>query len=254
MIISYNVDEQSVVRTDENVPVNRSVDYLELKFTFGEGVWGNLTRKIEFYADKVGVYDLELDDDKVTVPFEVLVGDYFMFSLYGVDGDLRVTTNQVKVYLGQSGFIGDGVAPSDDKRTVVEQINDRIDDVVVDVDALEVSVGGLSDRVGAVESAVSDHSSTIGHLSDDVTSAVNAVETLSGTVSNLGEDVTGLSNTVDTVTGDVSALQDTVETLETDVGGVKDDITDINGKLNNTVEMTVEYSDGTSETFDVVVK
>ena len=200
MILQFNVDEQTVTRTDTVTGlVNESVDYLDLSFTFkSNSVWDSLDKKIEFYARGTGVYDLELTDDSVTVPFEVLTGDYFIFSLYGVDGDLRVTTNKMKVYLKESGFIGDGVAPGTDKRTVIEQINDRID--------------------------------------------------------VLNDDVTGLSGSVGALSTNVSAIGDDVDSLESAVSGIGDDITTINGKLNNTVEMTVEYTDGTSATFDVVVK
>ena len=250
MFLCFSVDEQTVTRTDTVTGlVNKSVDYLGLSFTFkSEGIWDNLDKKIEFYNGEIGVYDLELDnEDKVTVPFEVLTGDYFIFSLYGVSGDLRVTTNRVKVYLKESGFIGDGVAPSDDKRTVIERINDRIDGVVVDVSALESTVSG--------------HTSSLSNLSDDVTGLTGSLQALSVNVNAIGDDVTSLENIVtghtrslDGLARDMDSIGDDVDNLESTVNGIGDDITAINGKLNNTVEMTVEYTDGTTQTFDVVVK
>ena len=249
MILCFNVVEQTVTRTDSNSGlVNESVDYLSLSFSFKENsVWDDLEKKVEFYAKDTGVYDLELDDGSVVVPFEVLTGDYFIFSLYGVDGDLRVTTNKMKIYLKESGFIGDGVAPSDDKRTVIEKINDRIDTVVVDVTGLEVTVEG--------------HTTALSELGDDVTGLAGSVSALSSSVGAIGDDVdslestvSGHTNSINSLTGDVSVIGESVDGLESTVSGIGDDITAINGKLDNTIEMTVEYPDGTSESFDVVVK
>ena len=249
MILLFNVDEQTVTRTDSNSGlVNESVDYLSLSFEFkDDSVWDNLVKKIEFYAKGTGVYDLELDDGSVVVPFEVLTGDYFIFSLYGVDGDLRVTTNKMKIYLDESGFIGDGVAPGDDKRTVIEKINDRIDTVVVDVDALEVTVDG--------------HTSSLSNLGDDVTGLAGSVSALSSSVGAIGDDVDSLESTVnehstsiENNATNISNLNDLVNDFETVLNRHDDRIHDVETKLNNTIEMTVEYPDGTSESFDVVVK
>lgn len=271
MFLCFNVDEQTVTRTDTVTGlVNKSVDYLGLSFTFkSDGIWDNLDKKIEFYNGEIGVYDLELDnEDKVIVPFEVLTGDYFIFSLYGVDGDLRVTTNRVKVYLKESGFIGDGVAPSDDKRTVIERINDRIDSVVVDVSALESTVSGhtsslstLGDDVTGLTGSVSALSTNVNAISDDVDSLetvvnghTNNINSLTGDVNRIDGTVTELSGTIGEHSTALSNLGDDVDNLESTVNGIGDDITAIDGKLNNTVEMTVEYTDGTTQTFDVVVK
>ena len=248
MILQFNVVEQTVTKSNDAVLVNESVDYLSLSFSFKENsVWDDLEKKVEFYAKGTGVYDLELENDSVTVPFEVLTGDYFIFSLYGVDGGLRVTTNRMKVYLKESGFIGDGVAPSDDKRTVIEKINDRIDSVVVDVDALEVTVDG--------------HTSSLSNLGDDVTGLAGSVSALSSSVDAIGDDVDSLetvvnghTNSINSLTGDVSVIGESVDGLESTVSGIGDDITAINGKLDNTIAMSVEFSDGTSATYNVVVK
>ena len=270
MILLFNVDEQTVSRTDSNSGlVNESVDYLSLSFTFkSNSVWDNLDKKIEFYANGTGVYDVELDDGSVTVPFEVLTGDYFIFSLYGVDGDLRVTTNKMKIYLDESGFIGDGVAPGDDKRTVIEQINDRVDGVVVDVDALESTVSGhttalstLSDDVTGLAGSVSALSTNVNAIDDDVDSLESTVGSHTNSINSLTGSVSALSTTVNAIGDDVDSLEtivtghtNSLDGLARDVDSIGDDITTINGKLDNTIEMTVEYSDGTSESFDVVVK
>jgi archaellum component FlaC len=227
MFLCFSVDEQTVTRTDTVTGlVNESVDYLGLSFTFkSEGIWDNLDKKIEFYNGEIGVYDLELDnEDKVIVPFEVLTGDYFIFSLYGVSGDLRVTTNRVKVYLKESGFIGDGVAPSDDKRTVIERINDRIDEVSSDVDALETTVSG--------------HSTALSTLGDDVTGLTGSVSALSTNVNAIGDDVDSLetvvnghTNSINSLTGDVNRIDGTV----TDLTGTVNDHSNMLSTHDNSI-------------------
>ena len=74
------------------------------------------------------------------------------------------------------------------------------------------------------------------------------------TVNGHTRSINSLTGSVSALSTNVNAIGDDVDSLESTVKGIGDDITAINGKLNNTVEMTVTYTDGTSETFDVVVK
>jgi uncharacterized protein YoxC len=257
MFLCFSVDEQTVTRTDTVTGlVNKSVDYLGLSFTFkSEGIWDNLDKKIEFYSKEAGVYDLELDnEDKVIVPFEVLTGDYFIFSLYGVSGDLRVTTNRVKVYLKESGFIGDGVAPSDDKRTVIERINDRIDEVSSDVDALETTVSGHTTALSALGDDVTGLAGSVDTLEDTVSGHTGSISNLTGTVNDHSNmlstherSISNLDNALDNVSGTVDGLESTVGEHTRSIEGLtvnNDQLTnnniDIFDKLNNKVEMTVE--------------
>ena len=194
MILGFDVEGQFVTRSDDERVVNRSVNYLELCFNFKDTeTWDDLTKRVLFKGDGE-TYCKQLDNEnKVVVPSEVLTGDSFVFSLYGVTVDLmvRVTCNLMKIIMVSSGFTGDSLVSGSGNRSVV-------DDVYARLDGLDVTVTG--------------HTTVL---------------------SNLGDDV---------------------DSLESTVNGIGDDITAINGKLDNTVEMTVEYPDGSSETFDVVVK
>jgi archaellum component FlaC len=73
-------------------------------------------------------------------------------------------------------------------------------------------------------------------------------------VDSLETVVTGHTRSITGLISDVSIIGESVDDLESTVSSIGDDITAINGKLDNTIEMTVEYPDGTSESFDVVVK
>lgn len=187
MILGFDVEGQFITRRDNDRIVNRSVNFLELCFNFKDTeTWEDLTKRVLFKSNSE-TYCKQLDsENKVVVPSEVLTGDSFVFTLYGITDDpvVRVTSNLMKITMVNSGFTGDSIVPGPGNRSV-------IDDLYAQVTGLSDDVGNLDVSVGALESTVS---------------------------------------------------------------GIGDDITAINGKLNNTIEMSVEYTDGTSETFDVVVK
>ena len=314
MIIGFDVDGQFVTRRDDERVVNRSVNYLELCFNFKDTeTWDDLTKRVLFKGNSE-TYSKQLDNEnKVVVPSEVLTGDSFVFTLYGITDDdpvVRVTCNLMKITMVSSGFTGDSLVPGPGNRSVIDDVYARLDglDVTVgghttalsnlgddvnglgdsvdtledtvsrhtgsindltgtvnghtrsinsltgSVSALSTNVNAISDDVDSLETVVNGHTNSINSLTGDVNRIDGTVTDLSDTVgehtttlSNLGDDVTGLSNGLD-------ALGDDVDNLESTVNGIGDDITAINGKLNNTVEMTVEYTNGTSETFDVVVK
>lgn len=107
--ISFDVEKQIVTgkpNEDTNKLVNNSCNYLELCFNFKGEEWENLTKRVLFKSKNSKVYCKQLNNEnKVMVPWEVLVGDSFTFSLYGIgDENLRITTTQKKVRLIDSGF------------------------------------------------------------------------------------------------------------------------------------------------------
>ena len=135
MILSFNVNGQQVSKKDVDVPtlVSDSVNYLELCFSFPktENEWAELTKRVLFRNDENIVYCKELDNEnKVIVPFEVLVGGYFVFELYGFDEDIRITTNQVKFYLEDSGFTNIIEEASGSSDSLIEDIYNRLNNTV----------------------------------------------------------------------------------------------------------------------------
>ena len=64
-----------------------------------------MTKRVLFRNEDTPVYCKELDNEnKVIVPFEVLTKGYFTFELYGSTNDIRITTNQVTIYLKNSDY------------------------------------------------------------------------------------------------------------------------------------------------------
>ena len=106
MDLSFDVDKQMLSRTDSESVVNLSDSYLRLCFNFKSEDWTGLTKFVlVFHAGKVT--RCPLVNDKMYVPGNLLGGDRLVFSLYGVDTSVRVTTNKLKVYLFDSGFTTD---------------------------------------------------------------------------------------------------------------------------------------------------
>ena len=133
MIISYDVEGQFVTRRDDERVVNRSVNYLELCFNFKDAeTWEDLTKRVLFKSNGE-TYCKQLDsENKVIVPSEVLTGDSFVFTLYGITDDpvVRVTCNLMKITMVNSGFTGDSIVPGPGNRSVVDDIYARLDNTV----------------------------------------------------------------------------------------------------------------------------
>ncbi|WP_405296351.1 hypothetical protein [Methanobrevibacter sp.] len=106
-VYDFNVKGQEVQSKDKlPILVNDSYNYIELRFCFGENSeWENLTKRVLFRNEDNPVYCKQLDNEnKVIVPFEVLTKGYFTFELYGITEEIRITTNQVTIYLKNSDY------------------------------------------------------------------------------------------------------------------------------------------------------
>lgn len=131
MDLSFEVTNQTMVRTDSYRVVNCSNEYLRCSFEFKSDDWNDLTKFVLFKYDK-NVYRVALVGSAVIVPHEVLGSDYFIVSVYGVDNDnKRITSNRLNVYLGESGFTKDTSNPIPDTETdIVEDIYNRLNNTI----------------------------------------------------------------------------------------------------------------------------
>lgn len=68
-----------------------------------------------------GDSDLCTGDNECYVPYEVIKAPYFTVSVFGVSGESRATTSQVKITVKESGY-GEGDAPSEPTPTEYEQL------------------------------------------------------------------------------------------------------------------------------------
>ena len=98
----FDVKEQSVTRTDKNSVVNCSSEYLRLCFTFSED-WSNLNKFIFFKCNNEN-YRYALVEDKIIVPSAFLKYNRLVFGVYGVNDDVRVTTNPIQINFIESKY------------------------------------------------------------------------------------------------------------------------------------------------------
>ena len=132
-VYDFNVKGQKVSQKGE-LPelVNDSYNYLELQFSFeNDSEWENLTKRVLFRNNEEPVYCKQLDNEnKVMVPFEVLAGEFFVFELYGITDDMRITTNYVTVYLKNSGYteiVEEALSPTP---SVVDDVYARLNNTI----------------------------------------------------------------------------------------------------------------------------
>ena len=157
MDLEFSVNNQIIVKLDKKRPANLSQEYLRLCFQFTDD-WDGLGK---FALFKVGndTIRVALSDDKVVVPGDVLKSHRILFSLYGVDdGNLRITTNIVKINLLKSGFthnVKNDDSELDDPSTVEEiyiELNKK-----VYTDTLDIALQTKADTV---------HNHTVSQITD----------------------------------------------------------------------------------------
>ena len=114
MIISFDVNNQIISRTDENRVVSKSVNYLIAKFSFSEDWNKNSLITPLFISSDKKAYTPELRDDGkyideegcCFVPHEALeAGGILLVSVTEYDGELkkRITANTAVVHVEESG-------------------------------------------------------------------------------------------------------------------------------------------------------
>lgn len=111
MIIDFTVNRQILHKQSNPCLANDSQNYLALSFTF-DSSWEDYEKYAIFtYKGKHYQTLLEYDNEEEAyvqiVPKEVLVGKGFYFTLYGTYEDERITTNQLRIDLLESGYTTD---------------------------------------------------------------------------------------------------------------------------------------------------
>ncbi len=140
MRLKFEIKQQHIHRTDNEIPVNKSHDYLDAEFKFLTSEWEGLTKtvlfKIPLPKGKEKSYAMQLDSSNtsvITVPWEVLQGHVFKVSVFA--GDL-ITANEVLVYLEESGYttnVSSTSNPSPDIFTdVFNKLSEKYDNIEID--------------------------------------------------------------------------------------------------------------------------
>ena len=227
MDLEFTVNNQTIKRKDSNQVVTSSSEYLRLVFDFETDDWENLDKYCFFRTGHIN-YPFELTEDKVIVPAYFLNDKYLLFGLYGMgDDSVRITTNVLRLYLEDSFYDAETVDVRNFLELEVGRLDDRIDLKEDSVDGKGLSSNDFTDYYkefldgfdGDIEAFLLEHKAEIEALiTDDVLSAKADKSYVD----------TALDGKQDTLTGyaDVPNLE--------------------------TVEITVTYTNGTTETYELL--
>ena len=122
MTLTFEVENQMIRRTDTNIVVADSKNYLHASFTFSEEWQG---AKTAIFSHGVDRYCVLLENDMCLVPWEVIKQGSIGVTVFC--GDL-ITANTVYVSVYKSGY-GDGKVPSEPTPSVYQQIISLLNDI-----------------------------------------------------------------------------------------------------------------------------
>lgn len=141
MILSFEVNNQEIKRTDHEVPVSDTVNVISACFTFNED-WDDFDKKIVIFTDGDEHYKILLEDPETingkdyyvcVVPYRVCANNKIILSCYGVHDDVRLTTKTCVVRQKLSGYVEDVSPleyPEKDIFTIIfDELNVKFDNV-----------------------------------------------------------------------------------------------------------------------------
>lgn len=157
-MLLFNVNGQTLKRTDHFNPATDSVEYLKAKFTFNDSAWSGKTKTALFRMGEVVYKSVLGTDGTCKVPSEVLVGgedrvarihgETIYVSLIAEYGTIRITTNEIAVKLNRSGF-GDAKTPSDPTESEYQQMTAVAADAVAEAENARIECeNARADLVG----------------------------------------------------------------------------------------------------------
>lgn len=147
MNLKFDVNQQLLRRTDNQIIVNKSRNYIHCTFTFQGDDWENIEKFAIFKNNRGNAYICFLGSNMectCTIPSPAMTGNYMRISLYG--GDL-LTTQELKVILLPSGYTID-ITPVDPSAKdafveAFETIQSKIDQVEFEDGYLKCYGGGV---------------------------------------------------------------------------------------------------------------
>ncbi len=119
-MLNFNIQNQTITRTDNFAVVGDSKNYLKASFSFSEEWTGTITAVFD-YGGKAYCVILS-EDNTCTVPWEVIKPPHFTVSVFC--GDL-ITANKVSVAVEKSGYC-EGKTPAEPTPDVYRQILDSV--------------------------------------------------------------------------------------------------------------------------------
>lgn len=122
MQLDFSVKEQilTLESVDKKVVAN-SKNYLSCKFSFCED-WQGITKTAIFVSASGDVFNVILENDACSVPWEVIKYPHFTISVFGGD---RITANKVVIQVNKSGY-DEGKTPQPPTPDVYNQLLNSI--------------------------------------------------------------------------------------------------------------------------------
>ena len=194
MELTFEITNQSLKRIDTNKPADYSNEYLKCQFDFQSEDWGPMGKFAIFKTGELN-YRVAINDGECIVPFDALQVNQFALTVYGIDGDTRITTNLVYIKLGKSGFVTEYDESSYFNPDMTEELLDMVEQKVY-ISVFDETVTGINESIGGLESSKLDKT------------------TYNTDIPVIREDIADLENSkVDNTT-----FNDTVESINTSIG------------------------------------
>ena len=212
MELTFSICNQSLKRTDSEKPADYSNEYLKCQFDFQSSDWTPMGKFAIFKTGKLN-FRVAINDGECIVPFDALQYNQFALTVYGIDGDTRITTNLVYIKLGKSGFVTEYDESSYFNPDMTEELLDLVEQKVY-ISVFDETVTGINESIGGLESSKLDkttYNTDIPVIRSDITDLENSKvdnTTFNDTVESINNSI-GELDTNKTVTITKQATADT---------------------------------------------
>lgn len=131
--IKFTVAGQRLKRITFPYLVRDSKNHIRLDFEFMTKDWKECEKKAIFD----GKYEVDLVDDSVIVPVTQSIAPEFKVSVYGVNGETLITTNDLVIQLNESGYVEGAVEPPE---IALEEYKKQVAELEAEVEELQASI------------------------------------------------------------------------------------------------------------------
>lgn len=160
----FKVTEQKITYEKAAYVVTDSQNYITAEFEFSEE-WTGVTKTAIFKGTN-GTYSVLLTGNACVIPYEVLTSG-FSVSVYGVSGNMRITSDSVYINAVKSGY-EDGETPSEPTPTVYEEILDKFSEIKQADSERAEQVKQNADGIDGIRSDMADMNNTLNTKVDKV--------------------------------------------------------------------------------------
>ena len=182
MELKFHINHQNLKRVDKQTIARLSQEYLTCNFKFITPDWEGITKYVIFSNEEIN-NEIELGIDMnctCKVPNQMLRCKKFKITVYGVDGESRITTTQRSIATVKSGYTEEilPIENDDIESDVFSRINTEIDNLnsTLNTKADTVHVHEISDVNNLSSTLDSKADTNHNHSINDVTDFEQGVE------------------------------------------------------------------------------